>query len=123
MSRIACAGIRDRDGGYASLDALAALVILTTSLMLSFVAVTTAGRLASRALELSRANARLAYLVETIPLRPGEYSGGQGAPWRVVVRAPEPGAHLCRVEAEVPSTSGHAPLTLTAAKPCQVGAS
>jgi hypothetical protein len=72
-----------RDGGYAAVDALVALLILSTTLIMSFQALQQAGRTAQAAGEARRAQSLITFLLETSP-RVLETRQGQqdGFSWR-----------------------------------------
>lgn len=76
------------DGGYAAVDALVALLILSSTLIMSFQALQQAGRTANAAGEARRAQTLLVYLLETSPrvLEPRE-GEVEGFSWRVEMDA------------------------------------
>lgn len=72
------------DAGYAAVDALVALMIISVTLIMSFQALQQADRTAKAALEARRAQTLLAYLLETTPRAFAEREGeGEGFTWRV----------------------------------------
>jgi hypothetical protein len=86
--------------GFAAVDAMVALMILATTLVLAIGAAETARRTAVAAEETRRATTLLRYLLDTAPPAVGGQSGrANGFSWQVDVRqaAPTsvPGAILC----------------------------
>ena len=74
------------DSGYASVDALVALTILASTLILSFSAMAVTQRLAATALENRRANTMLSYLAQSAPVVVGASSGqDRQFDWRIDV--------------------------------------
>jgi hypothetical protein len=78
----------DADAGYALTDALVAMLILATSLVLSLAALGQARDAADVAWEVRRADALLAHLIETAPHRYAASSGEtDGFSWTVETTA------------------------------------
>ncbi len=77
---------RERSGseGFAAVDALVALLVLSVVLMMSFQALHQAGRVALAAAETRRAETRLSALLQTSPRDFDVHEGaGDGFTWRV----------------------------------------
>ncbi len=72
------------DAGFVSVDAMVALTILATTVVLALGATKTATRLTAAAAEMRQAEVELRYLLDTAPRTPG-VSSGQGAhfSWRM----------------------------------------
>jgi Tfp pilus assembly protein PilV len=84
------AGERATDG-FAAVDAMVALLILSVTIVFSLEAVQTAKRAATAAEETRRATALLRYLVDSAPDAVSQQSGrANGFGWRVDVRAGAP---------------------------------
>jgi hypothetical protein len=76
-------GARANDG-FAAIDALVALTIISTTIILSLGAVETGRRAALAGAETRRAGDLMQYLLGAAPLRPGSASGeANGFVWRV----------------------------------------
>ena len=108
-------GLSGRTGGdgFAAIDALVALTLLALTISLALQGMTSARRLASRAVELRQASALLQYLVDAGARDPGEQSGVlQPFQWRLVVEArpadsQTPALHLCTRTAIVTQIQSH----------------
>ena len=104
--RIGLGGRKGGDG-FAAIDALVALTLLALTISLALQGMTSARRLASRAVELRQAGALLQYLVDAGARDPGERSGVQQPfQWRLEVKArpadPEtPALRMCERTATV----------------------
>jgi len=82
-----------RDGGFASVDALVALTLLTITIALSMAALATAKRAATTAVEHRQATSLLRYLALTSQPVIGRTDGVTGAfGWSVTVAAASPPA-------------------------------
>lgn len=80
---------RDRQEGYAAIDALVALMILASVLVCSVSATYSSLSVADAALELRRANELAGYLLETAPTTPGYTTGhAWGFSWTRTVAEP-----------------------------------
>ena len=107
--RIGLSGETGREG-FAAVDALVALTLLALTISLALQGMTSARRLASRAVELRQAGALLQYLVDAGARDPGEQSGVLDPfQWRLEVKArpadPEtPALRMCTRTAIVTHT-------------------
>ncbi|MGA0601539.1 hypothetical protein ACO2Q3_12620 [Caulobacter sp. KR2-114] len=112
------------DGGFAAVDALTALTILTLTIGLSLSAAVTARRAAEKAQEAREASVLLRYLMETSPNQLGSRDGRSGAfTWRVSeTPALAPGANpalkLCRRSATLSATPSGRTYTVATQLPC-----
>ena len=101
-------GFSSADEGFAAIDAVVALAILTTTIILSLGAAGTAARLFAAAAETSQAKGELGYLLDSGPRAIGLASGeGAGFSWQIRTE-PEQGmrlgqAQICRRAATVRS--------------------
>ena len=78
-------GVRSGENGFAAVDAMVALVILSTTIILSLGAVEIGRKASVKALETRKAGALLQGLLETSPGQIGALSGtANGFDWRVV---------------------------------------
>ena len=113
--------------GFAAVDALVALTIISTTLILSLGAAETARRASVSAAETRRANELLQYLIDAAPSRIGAASGrASGFDWRVEVRAAA-GAHaptlqVCDRSAQLISRQSGRRYALASARLCPVSA-
>ena len=83
LSPVTFGGRRD-ESGFAAVDAMVALAILATTVVLSLAAVHNAGVIAAAAAETHRAEGELRYLLVAAPRAVGEVSGQDGGfSWRV----------------------------------------
>ena len=114
--------------GFAAVDALVALTILSTTLILSLGAVETSRRAALSADETRRANELLLYLIDAAPGRVGETSGRSGGfEWRTQVRVAA-GPHMatlqiCDRSAKLVSRRSGRRFSLASARLCKATAS
>lgn len=105
--RVAAAGPGERTDGYAAVDALVGLMILSSTIILALAASGQARQVSEAALEARRAQSNLIYLLETVAANP---QGGEGVidrfRWRLEVApasSPAAGLKLCQVQAELKS--------------------
>lgn len=75
MSQRATSTLDEADGGFAAADALVALMILSTTVVLSLGAMETATRAGAAAAESQRATTLLRYLLDTAPISPSAVRG------------------------------------------------
>ena len=90
---------KQREAGFAAIDALVALTIMAMTLALALEATATSRRLAAAALQSERAGALLQYLIEAGSSAPGAWSGrSSGLNWRlnVVLQGADPHAPAVR---------------------------
>jgi hypothetical protein len=120
---MAVAARTDRDAGFAAIDALVGLMILTVTIVLSFNALTVAHDLTSSANEARRASSLLSFLVESAPGTPGSADGRAAAfDWRVQT---EPtgvgvgGAMRCLRKAQVTARASHRRYAMSALAICR----
>ncbi len=97
-------GPRD-EAGFAAVDALVALVVLSTCLGLTLAAAHASRRAGDTAAEFSQAQALLRYLAQTAPAAPDRAEGRSGAmAWTRVVAplgGPSMRPRICRVTVEL----------------------
>ncbi|MDR3509242.1 MAG: hypothetical protein P4L64_15215 [Caulobacteraceae bacterium] len=97
----------EAEAGFAAVDALVALMILATTIILSLGAVSIARRASANAVEARRAEQLLRGLIDSAPHRVSAASGRQGGfDWRVDIRADAgaalpAGVSLCQRSAQV----------------------
>jgi hypothetical protein len=113
------------EAGYAAVDALVALTILSMTLILAINAGAVAKRAAIAADETRRAAGLLKYLVETSPAAPGAIQGVTGSfSWAVTVRRvnspPVGNVGACRREAAVKSLVSGRTFNLATTELCAV---
>jgi hypothetical protein len=94
--------------GFAAVDAMVALLILSTTIVFALAAAETARHAATAAEETRRATTLLRYLMDSAPSNIGDQSGrANGFEWRVAVRQAEPtgvpSAIMCDRAAELVS--------------------
>lgn len=110
------------DGGYAAVDALVALAILTTAIVFSVTTIHTTRRAANATLEARRSNELLQALLQRAPSEPSTNEARAGGfLWQVVVHDPvlSSGAvALCTHDASVTSIATGRRYRLSTAKIC-----
>ena len=117
---------RQDDQGFAAVDALVALTLLSLTIGLSLVGAQTAQRAAARAQEARRASNVLRALLEVTPAGSAERQGSDGAfAWRYVAapltdQGAVPPLRLCRRSAEATSLQGGRRYRLETLAPCPV---
>ena len=111
--------------GYAAVDALVALMIITMTLIMSFKAMAQAGQTTAAASEVRRAEALLSYLLETTP-RSYEVATGRtdGFSWRVELDATgaERPVEVCRRAASLTAIASGRSYKAATLETCPVGA-
>ena len=117
----------DDADGFAAVDALVALTILSTTLILSLGAAETARRASVSAAETRQASELLHYLIDATPGRIGAASGrASGFDWRVDVRvsaaAHGPVLQLCDRSARLTSRQSGRRYALASARICPAAA-
>jgi hypothetical protein len=116
-------GATERDeAGFAAVDALTALVILSTTIALSIGALSSARKIQQAASETSAARAALQLLVVEASRPPGDYSGVSGQfDWTIHVSelaGPSTSLKLCQQAASIRPRTGHRRYDLETQRPC-----
>ncbi|WP_340643888.1 hypothetical protein [Phenylobacterium sp.] len=115
----------DAASGYAAVDALVALMIISMTLIMSFKAMAQAGQTTAAATEVRRAEALLSYLLESTP-RGYEVAAGRtdGFAWRVELDATgaERPVEVCRRAASLTSVDSGRTYKAATLETCPVGA-
>lgn len=115
-------GFTKDDEGFAAVDALTALVILSTTIVLSIGALSSARKIQRAAAEASAARTVLQLVVTEVPRPPGGYSGVSGGfDWTLQVSeetAPSAPVRLCVQKVTVQSRHGRRSYDLESRRPC-----
>lgn len=110
-----------REAGYAAVDALTALMILTTTIALALTATAQARRVAVAAQETQRAQAMLAYLFEAVDSQGARNGRMDGFAWRMDIAPMSSGGEgpsLCRRSLEVRALASRRAYTAMTVSPC-----
>jgi hypothetical protein len=117
------ASVRADQAGYAAIDALVALMILSSTLICGMTAAHQSTTAAEAAFELRRANDLTGFLLETSPVEPGQTVGTtDGFGWRREVSSPVltfgPGA-VCVRAVSLANTKSHRVYTAKTSAICE----
>jgi hypothetical protein len=115
------AAVRRRDGsaGFAAVDALVALTLLSTTLVLALQAASTVQKTSAAALEGRRAKALLDYLMVSDRPAAGHWSGVSGdLRWNLAIRPQTTPETVCRRSALARSEKSNRRYEVSTLEPC-----